>query len=61
MLGWIAVFFLIAIVAVLYGFGGIAVALGVAKMLFFLMVVVMVAGLIVRVLRRGSNSPPPMF
>ena len=37
MLGWALVFLLIAIVAAVFGFGGIAVAsAGIAKLLFFL-------------------------
>jgi uncharacterized membrane protein YtjA (UPF0391 family) len=41
MLGWAIVFFIIAIIAALFGFGGISVAAaGIAKILFFIFLVV---------------------
>lgn len=50
MLKWAAIFFIIAIIAAIFGFGGIAVgAAAIAKMLFFVFVVLfaimLIAGL----------------
>lgn len=51
MLKWSAIFFVIAIIAAIFGFGGIAVgAVAIAKMLFFVFVVLcaimLIAGLV---------------
>ncbi|THF83505.1 DUF1328 domain-containing protein [Cohnella fermenti] len=47
MLYWAFVFLLIAIVAAVFGFGGIvAAAAGIAKVLFFVFIVLFVIGLI---------------
>ena len=55
MLYYALVFFLIALVAGLLGFGGIAVAFaGVARILFFLFVVIFLASLIMGLVRRGT-------
>ncbi len=52
MLYWAAVFFIIAIIAAAFGFGGIAAgATSIAKILFFLFLVLFVVSLIVGVLR----------
>jgi uncharacterized membrane protein YtjA (UPF0391 family) len=52
MLGWAAVFFIIAIIAALFGFGGIAgAAAGIAKILFFIFVVLLVLSLIGHLVR----------
>ncbi len=54
MLGWALAFFLIAIVAAIFGFGGIAVAsAGIAKILFFLFLVIFLVTLILGVARRA--------
>lgn len=54
MLGWSLAFFLIAIVAAVFGFGGIATAsAGIAKILFFLFLVVFLVTLILGVARRA--------
>jgi uncharacterized membrane protein YtjA (UPF0391 family) len=54
MLYWAAVFFIIALVAALFGFGGIAVAAsGIAKFLFFVFVILFVVSLIVGAGRRS--------
>jgi len=54
MLYWAAVFFVIAIVAALLGFGGIAVgAASIAKLLFFLFLVLFVIALIAGLFGRG--------
>jgi uncharacterized membrane protein YtjA (UPF0391 family) len=54
MLYWALVFFLIAVVAAVLGFGGIAVAFaGVARILFFLFVVVFLVSLLMGLTRHG--------
>jgi len=56
MLYWAAVFFVIAIVAAIFGFGGIAAgAVSIAKVLFFVFLVVFLLSLFVGVKRRGSG------
>jgi uncharacterized membrane protein YtjA (UPF0391 family) len=53
MLYWAAVFFVVALVAALFGFGGIASAsAGIAQILFVLVLVLFVISLIVGVVRR---------
>lgn len=53
MLGWAIAFLLIAIVAAVFGFGGIAAAsAGIAKALFFLFLVVFLVTLVFGVARR---------
>ncbi len=55
MLHYAVVFFVVAIIAALFGFGGIAVgAAEIAKVLFFVFLVLFVVSLIVGLLRRGS-------
>lgn len=52
MLYWALVFFIIAIVAAIFGFGGIATgAVSIAKFLFFLFVVLFVIALITGLVR----------
>jgi uncharacterized membrane protein YtjA (UPF0391 family) len=47
MLRWAAIFFVIALIAALFGFGGIAVAAaGIAKVLFFIFLAVFLVTLI---------------
>ena len=47
MLGWAVIFLIIALVAAIFGFGGIAVAsAGIAKILFFLFLVLFVISLL---------------
>ena len=54
MLHYALIFFLIAIVAAVFGFGGIAVAsAGIAKILFFLFLVVFLVTLVMGVARRA--------
>ena len=53
MLRWALVFFIIALVAALFGFGGIAVAAaGIARILFFIFVVLFLASLIMGLFQR---------
>jgi len=61
MLGWALLFFLIAIVAAVFGFGGIAIAAaGIAKILFFVFLVLFLASLIFHLVRGGRSAPPPV-
>jgi len=54
MLGWALAFFLVAIVAAVFGFGGIATAsAGIAKILFFLFIVIFLVALIMGMARRA--------
>jgi uncharacterized membrane protein YtjA (UPF0391 family) len=47
MLYWAAVFFVIALIAAVFGFGGIAVeAVGVAKILFFVFLILCIVSLL---------------
>ena len=53
MLSWAAIFFVVAIVAAILGFGGIATsAIGVAKILFFIFLILFVLSLLVGIFRR---------
>tara|TARA_R110002073_G_scaffold131684_6_gene278386 strand:- start:208 stop:498 length:291 start_codon:yes stop_codon:yes gene_type:complete len=57
MLSWAVTFFVVAIIAAILGFGGIAgAASGIAQMLFFIFVVLFVISLVVRAL--GGKTPP---
>ncbi len=59
MLGWAVTFFIIAIIAALFGFTGIAVAAaGIAKVLFFVFLVLFAIALVAGMLRGRSVSPP---
>jgi uncharacterized membrane protein YtjA (UPF0391 family) len=54
MLRWALAFFVIAIIAAIFGFGGIAVAAaGVAKILFFLFLVLFLVALLSGLMRRA--------
>ena len=54
MLYYAAVFLVIALVAALFGFGGIAAgAVGIAKILFFVFVLLFVVSLAMGLMRRG--------
>ncbi|MFN3465787.1 MAG: DUF1328 domain-containing protein [Terricaulis sp.] len=54
MLSWALIFFVVAIIAAVFGFGGIASAsAGVAQILFFLFLVLFVVSLIMGMARRG--------
>lgn len=59
MLGWAIAFFIIAVIAALFGFGGISVAAaGIAQILFWIFVVLFVLSLIGFAVRRGGPPPP---
>ncbi|WP_395703539.1 DUF1328 domain-containing protein [Aquabacterium sp.] len=54
MLHYAVVFFIIALVAALFGFGGIAAgAVGIAKMLFFIFVILAVVSFVYGLIRRS--------
>lgn len=58
MLYWALLFFIVAIVAGIFGFGGIsAAASGIAKLLFVLFLVMFAASLIIYAVN-GSGVPP---
>lgn len=56
MLYWAAVFFIIAIIAAIFGFTGIAIAAGgISRILFFIFLVFFFASLIAHLMRRGPK------
>jgi uncharacterized membrane protein YtjA (UPF0391 family) len=58
MLYWAAVFFVIAIVAAVFGFGGIAAgASSIAQVLFFVFLILFVVSLLASLFRGGSGTP----
>ncbi|HTW93589.1 MAG TPA: DUF1328 domain-containing protein [Tepidisphaeraceae bacterium] len=58
MLYWALVFFIVAIVAAAFGFGGIAAgAVGIAKILFFVFLILFLVSLLFGLIRGGR---PPM-
>ncbi len=65
MLYWALLFFVVAIVAAIFGFGGIASAsAGIAQVLFFIFLVLFVVTLIMRFVRKawqglGRPAGPP--
>ena len=57
MIYWSAAFFIIAIIAAMFGFGGIADgATSIAKVLFFLFLVLFVLSLLTGLFRRGGRG-----
>jgi uncharacterized membrane protein YtjA (UPF0391 family) len=59
MLSWAIVFFVVAIVAALFGFGGIASgAVEIAKVLFFLFLIAFVVSLVLHLRGRGRGPGP---
>ncbi len=61
MLHYAAVFFIIALIAAVFGFTGIAVgAAAVAKLLFFVFLVLFVISLIIHGVRSASRGSPPV-
>jgi uncharacterized membrane protein YtjA (UPF0391 family) len=59
MLTWALIFFVVAIVAAIFGFGGIAAAAGgIAKILFFVFLALFLISLVVGLARgRGPTTP----
>jgi uncharacterized membrane protein YtjA (UPF0391 family) len=57
MLGWALAFFIVAVIAAVFGFGGIAAgAATIAKVLFFVFLVLFLLSLVGGVVRRGSRA-----
>ena len=57
MLSWAVTFFILAIIAAIFGFGGIAASLvGIAKILFFIFLVLFLIALIANAVR--GRAPP---
>jgi uncharacterized membrane protein YtjA (UPF0391 family) len=55
LLPWAVVFLAIALVAALFGYGGITVAaVGIAKLLFFIFIVIFIVFLVMGLMRRRS-------
>ncbi|MDG4647797.1 DUF1328 domain-containing protein [Roseibacterium sp. SDUM158017] len=55
MLGWAIAFLIIALIAALFGFGGIATAsAGIAQILFFIFIALFVIALVARAVRGRS-------
>jgi uncharacterized membrane protein YtjA (UPF0391 family) len=53
MLNWALTFFLIALLAAIFGFGGIAIAAaGIAKICFFIFLILFVVSLVAHTMRR---------
>jgi uncharacterized membrane protein YtjA (UPF0391 family) len=58
MLQWALVFFVVAIAAALFGFGGIASsAAGIAQILFYIFIILFIISLITGLVRRGGGHP----
>lgn len=54
MLYWALIFFIVAIVAAIFGFGGVAsAAVGIAKLLFWIFLIIFLVTLIMGLIRRG--------
>jgi len=54
MLSWALIFFVVAIIAAIFGFGGIASAsAGIAQILFFIFLVLFAISLVMGLVRRG--------
>ena len=60
MLNWIVTFFILAVVAALFGFTGLAGTFaGIAKFIALIFVVLFIAGLVFRLIT-GRNANPPL-
>jgi uncharacterized membrane protein YtjA (UPF0391 family) len=60
MMYWAVVFFVIALISALFGFGGIAgAAVGMSKTLFFIAVIVFLITLVMGMAGRGRSSRLP--
>ncbi len=57
MLYWALVFFIVALIAALFGFGGIASgAMGIAQILFFVFLVLFILSLVFGLVRRDGGT-----
>ena len=60
MLRWSLIFLIVAMIAALFGFGGIASsAAGIAQVLFFIFIVLFVVGLLLGLMTGGRGGPLP--
>jgi uncharacterized membrane protein YtjA (UPF0391 family) len=58
MLSWVVTFLIIALIAALLGFGGIAgAAVGIAKIIFFVAIVLFLISLVAGLMRGGFRRP----
>ena len=56
MLGWALLFFIVSIIAGIFGFGGVAAAsASVAQVLFYIFLILFVASLVLGLARRGDR------
>lgn len=56
MLSWTVTFFIISIIAAVFGFGGIAsTTAGIAQILFYIFIAMFVVSLLMNVARKGDN------
>lgn len=61
MLGWAITFFIVALIAAVFGFGGIAAgAATIAKFLFFLFVVLFLVSIVMHGVRSAAGGKPPL-
>ena len=61
MLYWALVFFIISVIAGVFGFGGVSVAAaGIAQILFYIFVVIFLVALITGLLGGRRAGPPPI-
>lgn len=52
MLNWVVIFLVVALIAAVFGFGGIAAqAVGIAKIIFFIFIILFVISLIMHLLK----------
>ena len=59
MLNWVVTFLIIALVAALLGFGGIAgAAVGIAKVIFFIAILLFLIAVIMGMIGRGGRYAP---
>jgi len=57
MLSWALVFFIVSLIAAVFGFGGIAAAsAGIAQVLFYIFLVLFIISLVMGIAKRGDRS-----
>jgi uncharacterized membrane protein YtjA (UPF0391 family) len=61
MLGWAVGFFVLSIIAAIFGFGGVATAFaGIAQLLFFVFIILFVLSLVVGLFTGGAHGGPAL-
>ena len=59
MLNWVVTFLIIALIAAVLGFGGIAgAAVEIAKVIFFIAILLFLIAVVMGMIRRGGRSAP---